>query len=260
MVSSLSIIGMLFSLLVSLLLTLGLFLILRKRLELKVVPALVGTAAFFIFVYVLESALHSIVLKSASDGSIEMMKQPLLFVLYATLAAGVFEETARFLSFHLLKRKYKGFSTAISYGIGHGGIEVLMLVTLGMVSNIVISVMVNAGMAESLGSTPATLNLVNTLIETAPGLFFVSGIERISAVAVQISLSVLVWQGVNTKGRVWLYPAAIVLHALVDATPAMYQCGVITSIAVVEIVTVAVAVLVTLLTIRMHKKLSVLNT
>lgn len=255
MVSNLSIIGMSFSLLVSLLLTLGLFLFLRMRLGLKVIPTLVGTAAFFIFVFVLESALHSIVLKRAPDGSVEMMKQPFMFVLYAALAAGVFEETARFLSFHLLKRKYNGFSTAISYGIGHGGIEVLLLVTLSMVSNIFISVTVNAGMAESLGSTPEILNAVNTLIETAPGLFFVSGVERIPAVVVQISLSVLVWHSVNTKGRVWLYPAAIGLHALVDVVPAMYQCGVITSILVVEIVLVVVATLVALITIRTRKKI-----
>lgn len=256
MVSNLSIIGMVFSLLVSLLLTFGLFLILRKRLGLKVIPTLVGALAFFVFVFLLESALHSIVLKRAPDGSIEMMKQPFLFVLYAALAAGVFEETARFLSFHLLKRKYKGFSAAISYGVGHGGIEVLLLVAVSMVSNIVISLTVNAGMTESLGSTPAVLNAVNTLIETAPWMFFISGIERIPAVAVQISLSVLVWHSVNTKSKVWLYPAAIALHALVDVAPAMYQCGIITSIAVVEITLVPIAALVAFLTLKLHKTLT----
>ena len=41
--------------------------------------------------------------------------------------------------------------------------------------------------------------------------------ERIGAVALHISLSVLVWFAVKNKKRFWLFPLAIVLHALVDA-------------------------------------------
>ena len=255
MVSIWSIIFMAVSLLVCLMLTFGLFFILRKRLGLKAVPMLVGAAGFVVFALVLEQILHVIVLKPAPDGSIELRNNPLLYVLYGTMAAGVFEETARFLGFKLLKKKYPGVSTGLSHGIGHGGIEVLLLAGLSMVSSIVMSVMINAGMSDVLSGVPQMAPVIEQLTGTAPWMFAMSGVERIIAMAVQVSLSVVVWHSVNTKGKVWLYPLAIILHALVDVAPAMYQCGVINSILLVEAVTAVAAAALVAGTVRMHRRI-----
>lgn len=255
MVSVLSILCMAFSLLLCLALTFGLFLFLRKRLSLKVVPMLAGAAAFILFVFVLEWLLHSLVLKRAPDGSIELARTPWLYVLYGTLAAGLFEETARFIAFKLLRRKYDGFSTAISYGIGHGGIEVLLITALATVNNLVIAMMINAGMADALGDAPQVASAIAQITGVSPWMFTLAGIERIPAVAIQISLSVLVWHGVNTKGRLWLYPAAIVLHALADVPATMYQCGALTNVVWVEVWIALFAAALVLLTIAAHKRL-----
>ena len=255
MVSVWSIVFMVISLLVSIILSFGIFLFLRKRIDLKVVPALVGAAAFIVFAMVLEQLLHMLVLKRAPDGSLTLMKTPALYVLYGAFAAGIFEETGRFLGFLLLKRKYKGFNTAISYGIGHGGIEALLVLGLTMVSTIVISVMVNTGMANVLGDTPQITAAVEQITGAAPWMFALGGLERVFAIAIHISLSVIVWHSVNTKGKVWMYPLAIVLHAAVDVVAAMGQVGVIKNVILVEAILLPTTAALVLFTIWIHRKL-----
>ena len=49
------------------------------------------------------------------------------------------------------------------------------------------------------------------------GMILASRVERIAAVTLHISLSVLVWFAAKNAKRFWLFPLAIVLHALVDA-------------------------------------------
>jgi uncharacterized membrane protein YhfC len=248
------------SVLVSIALTFGLFLLLRKRLALKIAPALVGAAAFILFALVLESLMHRIVLNPSPDGTIEMLKRPLIYVPYAAFAAGIFEETARFICFKILKRKYTAFSTAISYGIGHGGIEALLLLGFSMISNIVMSITINSGMAGSLGDSQQVRETIRLLTDTAPVMFLAGGLERVLAVTIQISLSVFVWHSVNTKGKLWMFPLAIVLHAAADIGAALYQSGIITSIVMAEVITALFAAALTLSTVFIHKRLrGVLN-
>jgi len=223
----------------------AIFLIWRKKYNLKIIPMLFGIIAFVMFALVFEQILHSFVLRPNPDGSIGLLTEnPALFILYAIFAAGVFEETARFISFHILKRRFDGIGTGLSYGIGHGGIEAILIAGLAMVSNILMSVTINSGNAAILGNDPAVFAQINTMINTSPALFLASGFERIIAVSVHISLSMLVWCSVKVKGKLWLYPAAILLHAVVNLAPAFYQAGIIQSIWLIEVLIIIPAALV----------------
>ena len=44
-----------------------------------------------------------------------------------------------------------------------------------------------------------------------------SPVERLAAITAQIGLSVIVWFAVTGKKKVYLYPVAILLHAVLDA-------------------------------------------
>jgi uncharacterized membrane protein YhfC len=71
------------------------------------------------------------------------------------------------------------------------------------------------------------------------------GIERIFAIALQISLSVLVWFAVKKKGKGYLFPLAIFIHFFVDAVTAFSsQKGVPSYI--IEIIIGALTVIVVL--------------
>jgi uncharacterized membrane protein YhfC len=212
-----------------------LFAVFRKKQKLPLVPLLTGVGAFILFVLVLERSLHSIVLPRFS-----LRERPLAFVLYGIFAAGVFEETARFIAFSLLKKKYPRVGAGLSYGIGHGGIEAILLSGLAMVNNLILGFTLNAGALESIsgglgGEALNQLNAqINALVNTSPYLFLAGGIERLFALGIQMALSVIVFYGAVKKNKGWLFPMAIVLHAVIDIPAALMQAGLLGSVFLTE--------------------------
>ena len=220
-VSGLSMLCMGVSAVVSFLIPLLLYLFFRRRDGVSGKAFWVGSVVFVVFALVLESAMHRLALGSALGKTIQ--NNILLYALYGGLAAGLFEETGRFLAMrYVLKQEHAFDGNALMYGAGHGGAEAVLLLGLTMVSNLVVSVMINAGAADKLLSSVPSEAIsqaqaqFTALIETRPADFLLGILERLLAVTLHISLSVLVWFAATRKGSVWLYPLAILLHALVD--------------------------------------------
>ncbi len=259
-IPALTIVFMVISGLISIVVPIALVIVLAVKYKAKVVPALVGAAAFVVFALVLESLLHNILLSPGADGTNPIRSNPWIFVPYAALAAGVFEETARFISFHILKKKYSGVRNALSYGAGHGGIEAILLTGLTMVSNITTVLMLNSGALEAaLKLTPGNQLTVeqvyNQFISIPSYMFLIGGFERILAIIVHITLSVVVYYSVTAKGKGYLFPVAILLHALVDVPAAMMQAGVIQNALVVEGILVLMDVLLIIFAVSLSRKL-----
>jgi uncharacterized membrane protein YhfC len=105
-----------------------------------------------------------------------------------------------------------------------------------------------------LASAGVTAETTAALVETSPYMFLVGGLERVFAVTIHISLSVLVWYAASRKDKVWLYPAAVLLHAAANFPAALMQAGVIDSILLVEILTGVSALGIALLTICAYRK------
>ncbi|WP_051683059.1 YhfC family intramembrane metalloprotease [Salinicoccus luteus] len=208
-------------------------LILRRWFEIQWIPIIIGAVTFIIFAMVLEQISHFFVLGSEMGEEIPLLKNsPWLYVLYGVLAAGVFEETGRLVAFLLMKRRYRKLDTAISYGIGHGGVEAMILLGLGMVSAIVFSILINSG-SSILDGLPA--GALEPVTGTANYMYVLSIVERVFAISVHIGLSVIVWVSVMEEGKWWLFPVAIILHALTNLTAGMFQSGLLSSIWMVYI-------------------------
>lgn len=184
---------------------------------------LTGAGVFVVFALILESIVHQIVLKGPHGPAI--IGNTYYYALYGGLMAGLFEETGRFLSMKfILKKESPAASTGIAYGVGHGGIELLLLFGATMISNIAISAIINAGNLDGLLATVPEANRaqVQTQLEglqTLTTTTLLYGLwERVSAIILQVGLSIIVWTAVRKGGKwLWLFPAAILLHALVDA-------------------------------------------
>lgn len=193
-----------------------------KKYKVKPAVILIGAGTFILFALVLESLLHQLVLKGPYGSSI--IGNTWYYALYGGLAAGLFEETGRFLAMKFLLKKEPSTALAgVAYGVGHGGAEVLIVYGLAMVSNLVMSVMINTGQADTLlASSPAEakeqLQAVFTQLQTGSAGVYLLGIwERASALILHLGLSLMVWVAVRRGGRwLWLFPAAILLHALAD--------------------------------------------
>ncbi|WP_017547686.1 YhfC family intramembrane metalloprotease [Salinicoccus carnicancri] len=226
MISTTSIVLMGISGLFSILLPFIFILILRRRFSIRWIPILIGAATFIIFAMVLEQISHLLVLRPGEGGEVHtLVDSPWLYVLYGVLAAGIFEETGRLTAFLLMKKKYRQVDSAISYGIGHGGIEAVIVLGLGMLNTIIFSFMINSG-SSIVDTLPQAT--VESIVGTPAVAYALGIVERIFAIGVHLGLSVIVFAAVM-KGRWRLFPLAIVLHALTNMTAAMMQAGLITS-------------------------------
>ena len=229
---------------VSLILSVGLpiFLLIywKKRTGAKVTTALVGALTFVVFVFGLENALHQVCIYQDNGFSRFLNANPWAYMLYGGLAAGIFEETGRLLAFKWVLKKRNQTPTSVMYGIGHGGIEAILIGGMGAVSNLAFALSLNATGADALvasaGANSAQVAAaVETFRNTSAGMFLVSGVERVIAIGLHIALSVLVFLAAKRTGKFWLYPTAIGIHAVVDFVAVLYQLGKIQSILWVEL-------------------------
>lgn len=253
MVSTASIAAMAVTALICFLGPIILTVIWKKRTGARVYDALMGAAAFVVFVYIFEGACHSFVLSGKNGAAI--MGNPWLYAVYGGLMAGLFEETGRFLTFRFFLKKEKHKSTGVMYGIGHGGIEAILIAGMGMISNLAVCAMINNGMSEVLiaSDTTGAVAAAITALQTSPWyVFLVSALERAAAVTLHISLSVMVFAAVR-QGRAGLYLIAVLFHAVVDFFAGLYQTGIITSMAMIELILAGMGVLAAVYAYRLYK-------
>ncbi len=207
----------------------GLSVYLVRKHHARLSTILIGAGTFLLFALVLESILHQLVLKGPHGASI--LNNTLLYAIYGGLAAGIFEETGRFLSMKFLMKKEPSTPLpGVAYGIGHGGAEMLIIFGITMINNLVISALINSGQADILFSKApeeaaaqlqAQLDQLQTI---GAGTLMIGLWERISALILHLGLSMMVWVAVRKGGKwMWLFPAAIALHAIVDAGAVLLQ-------------------------------------
>lgn len=236
---------------------LAVYLVRKHRARLSSI--LIGAGTFILFALVLESILHQLVLKGPHGSDI--LGNTLLYALYGGLAAGVFEETGRFLSMKFLMKKEPSKPLpGIAYGVGHGGAEMLIIFGITMINNLVISALINSGQADAIfakvpeeaaGQLQAQLDQLQTL---GAGPLLIGLWERFSALILHLGLSMLVWVAVRKGGKwLWLFPAAIVLHAIVDAGAVLLQKS--TGLVSLELIVMAEAIAVAAIGYNVAKKI-----
>ena len=211
LISTWSIASMALSALIGIAIPAILYVIFRKK-GANHLPFWIGCITFVLFALVLEQLAYFFFMKTALWTTI--VGNVWLLALVGGLFAGVFEETGRFVAFKTVLRKKRGNDVnGLMYGAGHGGVEAVILLSVSMVMNIIFSLQYNAGQSSALGGLDSAQALLNTPFWT----FLVGAVERISAVAIHVALSVLVWFAAKNGKKFWLFPLAIFLHLLVDA-------------------------------------------
>ncbi|WLR43272.1 YhfC family intramembrane metalloprotease [Bacillus carboniphilus] len=188
-----------------------------------------GILIFIVFALVLEQLLH-IFLIDRDSGLLKFSNNPYLFVLYGCLAAGIFEEVGRYVGFRFLLRKNREFGDGLSYGLGHGGIEVIVVTFLSLISLVIISTFINQGMFDALFSESLTADQLNDVKDQYLNMEWfmplISFLERIPALALHLSLSLLVLLSVKRKKKSFLL-LAIGFHAIFNFFPGLYQADIV---------------------------------
>ncbi len=217
-VSTTSLIGMIFSLILSFGLPIVLLILVKIKLKASLTSFIIGCATFIVFALVLEPILHSVVL--TATGTL-LTDNIILYGLYGGLAAALFEETGRLIAMKFFMKESLNKQNTIMYGIGHGGIEAILLVGLTYISNLLSAFMINSGALQaSMELVDAelqqtTFEQIKVLWELPAWQFYMAGVERLIAITLQIALSVLVYKAVSLKSRPYWF-IAFGIHFAVD--------------------------------------------
>ena len=208
------------TLLFSLVLPLGLIIWWKKKTGAKLWTFIVGAICFTVFAMVLEQILHTLCLRQNNSVSNFIVNNTIVYMLYGAFAAGVFEETGRLFGFKILLKKYNEKKDAIAYGIGHGGIEVIFILGISYLYFFL------AICGVTVGDEATTQTLLDAVNNLQVSTCCMAMIERVSAMLVHVGLSMIVFVAARDKGKFWLFPVAILMHAIMDAPATLYQVGV----------------------------------
>jgi len=136
------------------------------------------------------------------------------------LLAGLFEETARYILFKFILKKNRTWSEGVYIGLGHGGTEAIIFGTLAAVAffNMLAYRYIDLSTVPSI--PPEQLELakqqINAYWSTPPYLVILGVVERIFAMCLHVSLSVMVMYGLVSKKPIWFW-LAVIWHTVVDA-------------------------------------------
>lgn len=218
MVSDLSIIFMFVSLVIAFLFPIGLVIFMYRRYRISLRAVFVGALVFFVFQGIIRIPLLAYF--GNQSWYISLAQNTFLTALFLGLTAGIFEEVGRLIGIKLFLKKHLSWKNGVAFGIGHGGIEAILLLGMNSLANLMYSSLINTGSFDTVIGSKISGELAaqikNTLISAPSYMFLVGGIERIFAITIQIGLSLIIFYAVMKRRYIYvLY--AILLHALIDS-------------------------------------------
>jgi uncharacterized membrane protein YhfC len=226
-----SITAVIFTIICSLILPLAAAIYFCVRHKCGTKSVLLGAATFTVFQILTRIPLLQLVLPKFEWYMILSFSEPILYSLFLGITAALFEEVGRLAVMNMFMTKQSDTLNAVAFGIGHGGIEAILLTGI----NIVVSFI----------AAPDT-------VTASPWLTAVAGIERLSAMAMHIGWSIMVMKAVSakrgSKKLFWLL-IAFASHGIIDTgTVPASTYGV--SINTIEAVLVLLAAAMTVFTVH----------
>ena len=173
-------------------------------------------------------------LLSLNQGFVEFANNHYIaYVAILAFTAALFELIARVIGANILKKK-RSYEVAFGAGLGHGGIEAIVLIGMTYINNLLYSAMINTGafdaMVEStaqMGVDAQTLQALwdvkKSLVETAPSMFILAGYERILTMIVHVAMTVLVFYFVYKKKSMIGIAICLLIHTVIDFVPGFVQ-------------------------------------
>jgi uncharacterized membrane protein YhfC len=182
----------------------------------KVGWKLVGIGALiFVAAQLVHIPLLSLVSPALAESPIKnwpRINQVLFNGVFLGLMAGIFEETARLIGFRLLKDRARTWKEALALGIGHGGIESLLLAGLPVLITFVALLQYRFG---SQYGDPLLSQQFDPLLAMPWHIPLAGAVERISAITSQITFAMIILQ-VFIRRNILFYVAAVLWHAFMD--------------------------------------------
>lgn len=182
-----------------------------------------GAAGFFVTQMIIRVPLLSLL--SAIPGFMTFVENYyLIYAILLAFTAGLFELAGRYGVAKILCKNLT-YKQSVAAGLGHGGIEAILLIGVTYISNLLYVVMINTGaingviaQTEAMGVEVGAevYTLVDTLINTPAPMYLLGGYERILTMIAHTAMSLIVcyfvWKKQDMKGLI----ICLVIHTLLD--------------------------------------------
>lgn len=230
MVHFASIAAMVLTLLLSLVLPVAVYIVygVRHRRQGVWTAWLWGTLGFFVPQILIRLPLTGWV--SAQAGFRAFAEQQFLgYVLLMAATAALFETAGRCGVALILSRRGLSAFRGMAAGLGHGGIESVLLVGITYINNLILAGRINSGtfdnvirQATALGAPPEVFErLRTTMIETPPAIFALAGLERVLTMVFHAAMSCLMIYCVQHRHTVKGVGLCFLIHTAVDFAGAL---------------------------------------
>lgn len=227
MIPTLSFVTASFTLFVSLILPIVVLIVLSRKWKLNHIPSawFLGALGFFIPQMLIRTRLLNSF--AANPGFQQFAENHfLLYSLILAFTAGAFELAGRYGVAKVLKRDMT-FRRCLAAGLGHGGIEAMILIGVTYINNLLYMVMIQSGSFEAVIAQSAAAGvdvsqlyaIQDALLNTSPVMFLLAGYERLLTMICHAAMSLTVcwgvWRGRPGKSMI----ACLIFHTLLDCTP-----------------------------------------
>jgi uncharacterized membrane protein YhfC len=176
-------------------------------------------AVTFIASQVLHIPFNAVVLRSgllSTDTTV--WSSLIIYAAFLGLSAGVFEETARYLTYRFWAKDARSWSRGLMLGAGHGGIEAILVGALAAVNFVALLAAVNN--ETTMNALPAdqrslVTNALAQIMDAPTGTLLLGAVERVFAITAHLAMSLLVLQVFLRRNIAWLF-ASIGFHTLLN--------------------------------------------
>ena len=151
--------------------------------------------------------------------------QPIFNAIILGLSAGLFEEVARYAGYRWWAKDARSWSKGLLYGAGHGGMEAMLVGGLVLYTFFQLLALRELDLSAIIPVDQLEVVQAHVAAYWSVAWYdsFLSTLERLLTLPVQICFSILVLQ-VFTRGHAYWLLIAILWHAIIDAL-AVFAAG-----------------------------------
>lgn len=213
----------------------GIFFWWKRKTNSKIQVFFLGVGVYILFDFFVLQICNLFILTPSHTLGTHILDTPILYALYGAIATALFSELGHFFAMNFLPKFFPEKKSSVMYGIGHGGIEMLILGGFSTLSALSLSMSINSlGLEAYLAALPAEsqesmLPAIQSLI-TSPAIFFlITGFEKFLTFLFHICMSILQFEAAVLKKYYWL-PITIILHIFFCMPSMLYQTGLLQNI------------------------------
>jgi len=182
-----------------------------------------GAAGFFVTQIVIRVPILSTL--SLMPGFVAFAEnQYVLYSLMLGLTAALFEVVGRYVSAKIMSKNLT-FTKGFAAGLGHGGIEAIVLIGMTYVSNLLYVAMINTGAIEGVIAQTEAMGvdvtpvyaLVETLVNGPAYLYLLAGYERILAMTGHVAMTLVVFYFMSKKQTLKGIGICVLYHFVMDS-------------------------------------------